>query len=134
MHYDAIVQIAIIGLIFGLICLFITILYFRHLTFNIISQSKDKKFVEEIVEAIGGYSNIQEVGSGLYRVNFTLYDNESIDFEELSSLSLCKTSETRDGVSIQLGSSSYIIAKMINKSLDSEANITDIVDKEDDKK
>lgn len=134
MHYDAIVQIAIIGLIFGLICLFITILYFRHLTFNIISQSKDKKFVEEIVEAIGGYSNIKEVGSGLYRVNFTLYDNESIDFEELSSLSLCKTSETRDGVSIQLGSSSYIIAKMINKSLDSEANITDIVDKEDDKK
>ncbi len=139
MHYDAIVQIAIVGVIFGVICFVITSVYFRCLTFNLISQTKDKEFVEEIVRAIGGYSNIEEVGSGLYRVNFTLYDNESIDFDELSSLSLCKVSETRDGVCMELGSSSYIISKMINTNLKqvgefSDDNLATTIDKEDDKK
>ncbi len=139
MHYDTILQIALVGIIFGLICFVITTVYFRYLTFNLISQSKDKEFVDKIIKAIGGYSNIASVGSGLYRVDFVLYDNESVDFDELSSLSLCKVMETKEGICMELGSSSYIISKMINSGLEkvediNSENITPVIDKEDDKK
>ena len=55
--------------------------YFHHLAFNLLNQNKDKLVIEEAVEAVGGYDNIERVASGLFKVNFVLFDNEAVDVD-----------------------------------------------------
>lgn len=116
-HYDTLIQILIVGIVVAIITYIIVHIYYHFIAYNLVSPYKNQEDVDNIVNALGGYSNIESVGSGLFRVNFALADQESIDFEGLSNLHLGKSSENKNGVSIELGSSSYIISKMIRKKL-----------------
>ena len=51
----------------------------------------------------------------MLEVNFNLVDIENINTEELSTLAVPKIFETKAGVTLEMGSSSYIIAKYVNK-------------------
>ena len=113
-HYDTLLSILLIGLVAFVICFVLAYFYFHHLAFNLVNQNKDRKLIEDTIEAIGGYDNIERVASGLFKVNFVLFDNEALDVEKLRELAIVKIVETKDGVSMEFGSSSLIIAKMIN--------------------
>ncbi len=113
-HYDTLLSILLIGLVAFVICFVLAYFYFHHLAFNLVNQNKDRKLIEDTIEAIGGYDNIERVASGLFKVNFVLFDNEALDVDKLRELAIVKIVETKDGVSMEFGSSSLIIAKMIN--------------------
>lgn len=117
MHYDALLQIFLIGLVAAAIMYLLTLIYYRFLAYNIITSNKDQAFINQTVEAMGGYDNVSNIGSGLFRVNFALNDIEQVNVEELKELGLGRVSETKTGISIDFGSSSYIIAKMVKKVL-----------------
>ena len=116
-HYDALLSILLVGAVAALICYCLTYIYFHFLTFRLVNSTKDDAIINETVEAIGGYDNIENVGSGLFRVNFSLIDNEKIDIDKLKTLGLNKIAETKNGTSIEFGSSSYIIAKTVKNVL-----------------
>lgn len=116
-HFESLLHIAIVGLIAAAIIYLITFIYYHYLTFNIIAPSKDKKLVEKVVEALGGYQNINNCASGLLRVNFALNDMEAISIESLQDLGVPRIVENKNGYSLEFGSSSFIISKMVKKAL-----------------
>ena len=81
----------------------------------VVNPTKDEKTIKDIIEKLGGLDNIEGVSSGLLEVNFNLVDIENINTEELSTLAVPKIFETKTGVTLEMGSSSYIIAKYVNK-------------------
>jgi len=116
-YFDSFIQICLVGLVAFAIMFIMCFLYFRVFTYGIITITRDDAMINEMVEALGGYDNIENCGSGFLRVNFALFDNEMISIEKLREVGVNKMSETKNGVSIDCGSSSYIIAKKIKKVL-----------------
>lgn len=114
-HYDAIISIVMVGIICFVVVLALCILYYRHLCYMVVNPTKDEKTIKDIIEKLGGLDNIEGVSSGLLEVNFNLVDIENINTEELSTLAVPKIFETKTGVTLKMGSSSYIIAKYVNK-------------------
>ena len=78
----------------------------------VVNPTKDEKTIKDIIEKLGGLDNIEGASSGLLEVNFNLVN---INTEELSTLAVPKIFETKTGVTLEMGSSSYIIAKYVNK-------------------
>ena len=116
-HFDSLLQILLVGLVAGIIVYLLTYIYFHFMAYNLINPTKDEAVVNETVEVLGGYDNIENVGSGFFRVNFALFNNENVSIESLKELGGNKITETRNGISIDFGSSSFIVAKMIKKVL-----------------
>ena len=114
-HYDAIISIIMVGIICYVLVLALTILYYRHLCYMVVNPTKDEKTIKDIIDKLGGLDNIEGASSGLLEVNFNLVDIENINTEELSTLAVPKIFETKAGVTLEMGSSSYIIAKYVNK-------------------
>lgn len=116
-HFDSLLQILLVGLVAGIIVYLLTYIYFHFMAYNLINPTKDEAVVNETVEVLGGYDNIENVGSGFFRVNFALFNNENVSIESLKELGGNKITETRNGISIDFGSSSFIVAKMIKRVL-----------------
>lgn len=116
-HFDSLLQIALVGLVAGALCFVLAYIYFHYLAFDLVNPTKDEAIVNETVEILGGYDNIAKVGSGLLRVSFSLFDNEKVQIDRLKELGGNKIMETKTGISIDFGSSSYIVANMITKVL-----------------
>lgn len=116
-HYDSLLKIVLIGLIAGAVIYLFARLYYRTLTFNLINSNRDAMIVDQTVEALGGYDNVESVGSGFFRVNFNLFNNENASIEKLQALGVNTITETKTGIAIEFGSSSYIISKMVRNVL-----------------
>lgn len=114
-HYDAIISIAFVGLVAFLIVVLLTYFYYHHFAYNFVNTSKAEEETNVIIKKLGGIDNIVSAKSGMMRVNFTVKDSESINIEELSELPIAKIYETKNGFSMELGSSSYIVSKMVSK-------------------
>lgn len=117
LHFETLLKIFLVGIVAALFAYLIAILYYRYLTFNLINSKKDQAIVNSTVEAIGGYDNIESVGSGLFRVNFALINNELVSIDKLQDLGVYRITETKNGISIDFGSSSYIISRMVRNVL-----------------
>lgn len=126
LYIDTLLQILLVGLVAGVICYIMARVYYRHLSFNLINTVKDEEEVNNVVIALGGYDNLVACGSSLFRINFILKDNELIDVDKLKSLNLARAVETKNGMTIEFGSSSYIISKMIKKTLNELGNKEEI--------
>ena len=117
LHYDDLIIILIVGVIAGVIMYIVCRIYYRHIAFNLINHNRDDEVIDNIVEAIGGYDNIRKVGSGFFRVNLSLSNNEEVSIERLQDIGAVRITETKTGISMQCGSSAYIIAKTIDDKL-----------------
>ena len=116
-HYDAFISIIITGFVCFILVLIITFVYYHYLAYMFVSTNKDQKAIDDILIKLGGLSNIKNASSGFLEVKINLIDAENINIEELSKLPISKIYETRTGVNLEFGSSSYIIAKYINSCI-----------------
>ena len=114
-HYDAIISIVFVGLVAFLVVVLLTYFYYHYLAYNFVNTSKAEEEINKIVERLGGIDNIISAKAGMMRVNFTVRDSESINIEKLSELSIAKIYETKNGFSMELGSSSFIVSNMVSK-------------------
>lgn len=112
---SSLITIAIIGFVALIICFVFTYLYYHYFAYDLVKTGKGDELVDECVDAVGGLENISNCGSGLFRLNFYLNDLEKVSFEKVRDLGARKITETRNGISIEFGTSSTIIAKRINK-------------------
>jgi len=108
-------MIVFVGLAALVFTIFITAFYYRHLAYDIVGTGKCNALCEKIVEAMSGTDNIIEAGSGFLRVNVYLHDIEKADLDKIRALGAKKIRETKGGFAIDFGSSSYKIAKRLNK-------------------
>lgn len=109
--------ITIIGLI-ALFAMFIfTMVYYRYLAFDFVNTDNSEQIILNTIESVGGEENIIEAKSGLFKLNIYLKNPELISVEKVQEVGPKRVSETRDGICFEFGTSSYAIAKRINKQI-----------------
>lgn len=107
--------IVIIGLIALVLCVLATMLYYRYLAFSFANDQAASETVDSIIKAVGGKENIIEAGSGLFKVNIYLRNPEFFFIDKIRKTGVRKVTESKDAISFEFGTSSYAIAKLINK-------------------
>ena len=116
-YINSLGQIALVGVVAFCLMLLLTMAYYRFLAYDFTRTGKTKEVAGKIIDACGGKDNINDVGSGLFKICIHLNDLEKYDLDVLKSLSVRKITETKDGIDIDCGSSAYIIASRIKKML-----------------
>ena len=115
--FDTISYLFIIGIVVFVICLLMSRLYFRYMAYNLLGTGKTKATVDMLAHAVGGLENIQKATSGLFRLILVLNDLEAVSFKELAQSGASRITETKDGVIIDFGSSSTVIARAITREI-----------------
>ncbi len=110
-------SIALIGAVAFLICFLMTWLYYRFIAFDFVKTGKGDEFVRLLIDSAGGIDNIIDAGAGLFKLNVYLKEPERISIEKIQDTGVHRVSETRDGLSFEIGTSSYAIARRIKKQL-----------------
>lgn len=113
-HIEAIKNIAIVGVVAGIIVFLITYFYYRYLAIDTASITNKDGLVNQIYESVGGKENIRSCTSGLYRVMIEVHNIEKIDAEIISKLNVSKVALTKNGVNIDVGASAYIVSQVIS--------------------
>ncbi len=109
--------IALIGAAAFLLCFVVTVLYYRFFAFDFVKTGKGDEFVRLLIDSVGGIDNIIGAGAGLFKLNIYLKEPEKISIEKIQDTGVHRVSETRDGLSFEIGTSSYAIARRIKKQL-----------------
>ena len=109
--------ILIVGLACFVIMLLFTMFYYRFLAFDFVRTGSGEILVNNIIDICGGKDNIITAGSGLFKLNVYIRDPEKISVEKVQDIGLHKVVETRNGLTFELGTSCYAIARRINKRL-----------------
>ncbi|MBR4461594.1 MAG: hypothetical protein IKS51_03340 [Erysipelotrichaceae bacterium] len=109
--------IALIGAVAFLLCFAITWLYYRFFAFDFVKTGKGDEFVRLLIDSVGGIDNIIDAGAGLFKLNIYLKEPERISIEKIQDTGVHRVSETRDGLSFEIGTPSYAIAHRIKKQL-----------------
>lgn len=107
-------KIVVVGVIFALITFIMVYLYNRYFAYDLARAGKAKQFAADIINAVGGSTNINLVGAGLFKVCIHLKDLELVDINAIQKLKIYRVTETKDGIDIECGSSALIVATKIN--------------------
>ena len=95
----------------------LTMFYYRFIAFDFTNSGTGKRTVKDLIEAAGGKDNIIKAGSGLFCLNIDILDPEKISIEKIQEIGLRRVVETRNGLSFELGTSSYGAARLINREI-----------------
>ena len=114
--------IALVGLLAFIVCLLMTLIYYRYLAFDFIKTGKGDEFINNIIDSVGGIDNIEDVGSGLFRLNLYIKDPERMSIDKIRETEVKKVYETRNGLSYELGTSCAAIARIIKKRIKKNTN------------
>ena len=109
--------IVIVGIIAFALMLLFTTLYYKIIAFDFANTGKGNATIKKIFESVGGIENVITAESGLLKLNVYLKNSELIDIEKIQKVGPKRIEETKDGVSLEFGTSSYAIAKRIKKVL-----------------
>lgn len=109
-----ILVVGIAALVLMVLC---TILYYKIFAFDFANTGKGDTIVLNTIESVGGKENIVSAESGLFKLNIYLKNPENISIEKVREVGPRRVSETRDGLCFEFGTSSYSIARRINKLL-----------------
>lgn len=109
--------ILVVGAIAFALMFLLTLLYYRVLAFDFANTGKGNEIVDKLIESVGGKDNIVSATAGLFKLNVYLDNPELILIERIQEIGPRRVSETRDGICFEFGTSSYAIAKRINKKL-----------------
>ena len=114
---STLLTIAIIGLITLLLMFLFVRMYYRFFAFDFTNSGKGDQTIRKTIESVGGRENIIKAEAGLLKLNINLRNSEAISFEKVQEVGPRRIAETRDGISFEFGTSSYAIARRINKAI-----------------
>ena len=117
--FHSLQTIFLVGLGSFAIMFLVTMFYYRFLAFDFFQTGSGAEFVDKLVEAIGGYENIEDAGSGLFKLNIYLKEIEKISLEKLHELGVRRIVETRNGLSFDIGTSANAVSRNIRKLIKS---------------
>ena len=115
--YDTLLTIVIVGIIALFVMFLLTIIYYRYIAFDFANTGKGDVIVLNTIESVGGKDNIISAQSSLFKLNIYLNNPELISIEKVQEVGPKRVAETKDGICFEFGTSSYAIAKRINKQL-----------------
>ena len=107
--------IVIVGIFCFALMLGFTLFYYRYLAFDFTRSGKGEQLVRDIIDSCGGAANILYAGSGILKLNVYIRDPEFISIEKIQQIGLYRVVETRYGLTFELGTSAYGVARRINR-------------------
>lgn len=111
------IYLIIIGVIFALLYLLVTICYFKYFAYDLFKTGKKEKLTNNVLAAVGGISNIRSLSSSPRAISFVLNDDSLINEEELYHLGSSKVYLSEDICTAYLGACSIILSKEIKKKM-----------------
>ncbi|MBR2802158.1 MAG: hypothetical protein IKE21_06165 [Erysipelotrichaceae bacterium] len=115
--FDTVVGIALVGVVAAAVAFAMTFIYYRCLSYDLLGTGKKKQFLSDLYAAVGGIDNIESASSSLFRLNLKLKDLEAVSFSQIGEIGARRLTETRSGVSLDLGSSCTLLALAIGKDI-----------------
>lgn len=116
-YSNAVITIAIVGVISFVIYFFATRVYFKYLALDLFNSGVMRKYIDTTIEAMGGTSNIKMLHASINRLTIQVFDNSELKLSMLSELGATRIVENRAGYSIDFGSGSTMIKMGIEKQL-----------------
>ena len=116
-YSDAVYQIAIVGVAFAVLGFLIVFIYYRYLSYGLFDTLKKNNFYKSLTEAVGGEENISGADANLNRLNVSLNDLEAVSFKKIEAIGARRLTETKTGISLDIGSSAPLLARYINKEI-----------------
>lgn len=107
----------IVGIISFITYFVVTKLYFEYLALDMFGTGKDKWMAKELVEAVGGTSNIKMIHSSCTNITMQLFDPTLLNTNRVIRMDCVKILETRAGFIFDFGAGSRIISKAVKKEL-----------------
>ncbi len=118
LYYDTLIKILAVGAVAAACCFLLSLIYHRFLAYDFIASGRLKKLADDIIESVGGKENIVMVSTAYLRLNITLNNQEELDYDKINEWGKLQVLETKDGISISTGSSAWIIAHKIRKTIE----------------
>lgn len=114
-YIHSLLIILIVGIIMAIIYFIITMVYYRYLAYDVIGSNRSTKLAQTLIDAMGGVNNITSTQSSPFKLTVLLEDLEEVSYDKLKRIGYTKIIETKEGLIFELGSSSTIIKKRIDK-------------------
>lgn len=115
--YQMVMAIALVGVVAAVLAFLFTRLYYRYFAFDFFRTGKKEKFTKLLIEAVGGYENIEEVSSSLFRIYLSLRDLELVSYEKIEELKATRLTELKEGISLEIGSASFMLSSYLQQKL-----------------
>lgn len=115
--YSKVAIIALIGVIVFFVYFMMTRFYYSKMAIDVLNIGSKKERIDEFVERLGGLENISIISSTPTRIHVALENRESLNVAGLHRQGVTRIVETRQGFTLSIGSSAYMIQKEINRQL-----------------
>lgn len=112
--------ILVVGIVAFIVMFLATMFYYRFIALDFTNSGVGEEVAKNLIAVAGGKDNIERAGSGLFSLSIDVKDPEKISVEKIQEIGLKRVVETRNGLSFELGTSSYGAARLINKHIASE--------------
>lgn len=116
-YFHASLVILMVGVIFFIIYLLMTIIYYRYLAFDLVGSDRSKIIISRLFDAVGGTDNIKSVSNSLFNVTIDLEDTEKISYDEIKKVGAKNITETKSSLILDFGSASAVLKRNILKML-----------------
>ncbi len=112
---NALIRIAVTGVISFFIYFLMTRFYFRYLALDLFHTGVKDEVIRGTIDAVGGVENIKLIHSGTERLVISLYDSQSLNVDKLKEYGAIRVTETKAGYAIGYGARSTMIRIGITK-------------------
>lgn len=119
---ESVSSIFVIGLVVAAIMFAVTMIYYNFLAYDIARTGKIEETGNEIIDAVGGLDNIVTATNSVLRISIQLYDLELSSTNRIQKLKARRIVETKDGISMDIGASSCIVARYIRRRIKKDRN------------
>ena len=114
---NSIIIVVIVGVVSAVIYYFVTRLYFKTMSLDVLKTGKKDTMINELINAIGGLDNIKMIHSSIRALTISPFDVNKIDMMKLRKLGAYRLYETRAGLTICFGASATMINDEIRKRM-----------------
>ena len=123
LYITQIIQLAALGVFFGLIFHLSTIYYFKKLAIGFISVHDVDVISLEVLDALGGIDNLTYLEATPDKIIARFENREIVDLSKLKKLGAYLILESKDGYCIRLGNISIMVSTKINQYIDKQKKV-----------
>lgn len=112
-YKSTVITIFIIGFVVFVIYFFITNFFYRRLAVGLVNKLHIDDYIDEILEIVGGISNIEEIDSTPFRLEIKLLRPQMFNYEALDKSDIARVTETKSIYALYYGTASTMIRNEI---------------------
>lgn len=116
--FNKIMIILLVGIITFIIYFAMTRFYYSRMAIDVLNIGSKKERVNDFIERLGGLENIEAISSTPTHIHVALRDRDELNVSGLHRQGVTRIVETRQGFTLSVGSSAYMLQRAVNRHLD----------------